>query len=455
MRDPATPIHAMGVADLSSAIAAREISVRAVVEACLARIAALNDRLAVFVHLDAEGALAAADEADAVIAQSGPLSALHGIPVGVKDIFDVAGMPTTCGSRVMGRKIATRDADMVAKLRQAGAIILGKVATHEFANGLPSLDLLDPPARNPWNTDYHPGGSSSGSGAGVAAGFFPLGLGSDTGGSARHPATHCGIAGLKPTYGLLPCKGAYPLSYSLDTVGLLAHGVRDLAVAMGALVPVDDSVRTLKGLRIGVVSHFHGSDLGDDPADPAIVAAIDDAAARFTAAGAVVTQVSLAPLQEYFAVNRVILSADAWVIHQKALRETPELYGKSQRESLLVGAFLAAEDLVKAQIRRAELVAQMDAVFGEVDILLCASSMETSQRFDTPVPLAKAYARQARAPFNITGHPAMSVAAGLAPNGLPVAIQLAAPPREEGLLLQVAAAFEALRGPMPKPPLAA
>lgn len=461
-------IHHLSLKALSQEIASARLSAVAVTEAFLARIAAHNNALGVFVHLDAEGALAQARACDAEISAGKYRGALHGIPLGIKDIIDVAGMPTTCGSRVMGRKIARSDAAIIKKARDQGAVILGKVATHEFANGLPSLDLLDPPARNPWNREYHPGGSSSGSGAGVAAGFFPLSIGSDTGGSARHPATHCGIAGLKPTYGVISCKGIFPLSFSLDTVGLLASTAEDLAIALSALAEVDPGDPTnvkapwqtiemsdlpLADLRIGFVRHFHQKDLGAEPADPDVVAALERAAALFAASGATVEDCQLAPLSEYFAVNRIILSSDAWVIHKDQLCENPELYGRSQREALATGAFIDAETLVRAQMRRAELVAQMAETFSRYDLLLCASSMETSQRFDEPGKVAKAYARQARAPFNVTGNPAISMMAGLAANGLPLAIQLAAAPFHEPLLLRAAQAYEKLRGPMPRPEL--
>src|SRR5690348_18346876 len=164
---------------------------------------------------------------------------LHGIPVGIKDIIDVAGLPTTCHSKILVNKVATADAAVIARLRQAGAIILGKLSTHEFAIGGPSFDLPFPPARNPWNPAHHPGGSSSGSGAGVAGGLFPMALGSDTGGSVRNPASACGIVGLKPTYGLVSRRGVFPLSFTLDHVGPMTRTVADNALMLEVIAGHD------------------------------------------------------------------------------------------------------------------------------------------------------------------------------------------------------------------------
>ncbi|OWU84962.1 hypothetical protein ATO6_10220 [Oceanicola sp. 22II-s10i] len=433
-----------------------------VLESCLRRIEETDGRLSVFVHLDVSGARDMAAASDRAYRAGTPRGRLDGIPVGIKDIIDVAGMPTRCGSRIMPDHPVTSDASVTRTLREQGAIILGKVATHEFANGLPSLDLPAPPARNPWNVDHHPGGSSSGSGAGVAAGMFPLGIGTDTGGSARHPASACGIVGLKPTYGAISREGVFPLSPSLDTVGLLTRSTRDAAIALEALAhpsAADPSSVTMpwttlsggtsdaEGLRIAYVRHFHEQDV---IADPEVAAGLDRAAELFSNAGARVDDYQLAAADEYFAVNRVILHSDAYAIHQDFLKDQPQDYGAAQRESLLVGAFVGAADLVRAQMRRTELVQQMARCFAEYDIILCASSMDPAGRFDDPAGTARTYARQARTPFNVTGAPAISLMSGLASNGLPISIQLAARPCDEPALIRAAAAYETIAGAMPK-----
>ena len=225
-------LHWLTAAEAAGAIRARRVSPVELTQALLDRIERLDPKLNVFIRLDGAAAMEAAKAAEAEIAAGRPRGPLHGVPVGVKDIIDVAGLPTTCHSKILMDNIAAADAVCVARLRGAGAIVLGKLSTHEFAIGGPSFDLPWPPARNPWNPDHHPGGSSSGSGAGIAAGLFPLALGSGTGGSVRNPASACGIVGLKPTYGLVSRRGVFPLSFTLDHVGPLTRSVADNALLL-------------------------------------------------------------------------------------------------------------------------------------------------------------------------------------------------------------------------------
>ncbi|MGC8478245.1 MAG: amidase, partial [Acetobacteraceae bacterium] len=265
----------------------------------------------------------------------------------------------------------------------------------------PSFDLPFPPARNPWNPAHHPGGSSSGSGAGVAAGLFPVALGSDTGGSVRNPASACGIVGLKPTYGLVSRRGVFPLSFTLDHVGPLTRSVADAALMLDAMAghdPADpgsaassarwfgrDLDRGVRGLRVGFVRHFHETDM---PAPAETGAALSEAARVLAAEGAAVRDVTLPSLNEFAGVNRVILTSEAFAVHARWLRERPEAYGALSRRRLLPGAFIAAPDYVAAQRRRAEMMAAVAAVFREVDVLLCASAMEPASRLDDPAETA-------------------------------------------------------------------
>ena len=234
-----TDLHWLTAAEAARAIATREISPVELTGALLERIDRLDPKLNVFIRLDADAAMDAAKAAEAEIAAGRLRGPLHGVPVGIKDIIDVAGLPTTCHSKVLIDNVAAADAVCVSRLRGAGAIVLGKLSTHEFAIGGPSFDLPWPPARNPWNPDHHPGGSSSGSGAGVAAGLFPMALGSDTGGSVRNPASACGIVGLKPTYGLVSRRGVFPLSFTLDHVGPLTRTVADNALMLEVIAGHD------------------------------------------------------------------------------------------------------------------------------------------------------------------------------------------------------------------------
>ncbi|HEY8288349.1 MAG TPA: amidase, partial [Acetobacteraceae bacterium] len=415
----------------------------------------LNPRLNAFIRLDADAAMQAARTAEAEIAAGRSRGPLHGVPVGIKDIIDVAGLPTTCHSKILLDNVASADAVVVQKLRQAGAIVLGKLSTHEFAIGGPSFDLPFPPARNPWNPEHHPGGSSSGSGAGVCAGLFPVALGTDTGGSVRNPASSCGIVGLKPTYGLVSRRGVFPLSFTLDHVGPLTRTVADNALMLDAMAghdPADPGSapsqarrfgrmldRSVRDLRIGFVRHFHETDV---PAHPEVTAALEDVARVLAAEGAEVRTMTLPTLTEFAGINRVILCSEAWSIHAPWLRARPGDYGKLSRRRLLPGAFMTAGDYVGAQRRRAELIAAVEDALRDVDVLLCASSMDPASRLDDPVETARTYPRQARTPFNVTGHPAVAMMAGLALNGLPLSVQFVGRYFDDAMVLRVAAAYE-------------
>ena len=452
-----TAPHALGLAEAAAQIAARRLSPVELLQDCLARIAALDPRLNAFVKLTAEEALADARAAEAEIARTGaPRSALHGIPVGLKDIIDLAGHATTCHSKLCLDRVAREDAHVTARLRAAGAVFPGKLSTHEFAIGGPAFDLPFPPARNPWNPAHHPGGSSSGSGAAVGARMLPAALGTDTGGSVRHPASHCGIAGMKPTYGLVSRRGVFPLSFTLDHVGPMTRTVRDNAILLGAMAghdPLDpgsadhapedyarDLHHGLKGLRIGFVRHFHEA---DTPASPDVAAALEEAARVLAAEGAAVKTVTLPKLTEFGAVNRMILLPEACAIHESWLRERPGDYAALTRRRLLPGMFLSGADYVQAQRRRRDLVAAVEAAFAEVDLLLCASSMDVACRIDDAEAVERTYPRQARTPFNVTGHPALSVMCGVSrAEGLPIGLQLVGPGFAEALIYRAAAAYE-------------
>ena len=458
-----TDLHYMTAAAAARAIATRELSPVELMQALLARIERLDPRLNACIRLDGEAAMARTAEAEIAAGRSrGPL---HGVPVGIKDIIDVAGLPTTCHSKVLQDNIATSDAVCVTKLRGAGAIVLGKLSTHEFAIGGPSFDLPWPPARNPWNTDHHPGGSSSGSGSGVAAGLFPMALGTDTGGSVRNPASCCGIVGLKPTYGLVSRRGVFPLSFTLDHVGPMTRTVTDNALMLEVLAghdPADPGSaaaprghyaqgldRDLRGLRVGFVQHFHEVDM---PADPEVTAALEHVARTLQLEGAEVRDINLPTLGEFAAVNRVILQSEAWAIHSAWLRGRPGDYGQLGRRRLMAGAFFGAGDYVHAQRRRLEMIAAVEEALRDVDVLLCASSMDPACRIDIPADVERTYPRQARTPFNVTGHPALAMMAGVSKAGLPLSVQFVGRNFAEATLFQVARGWERAAGTDKKHP---
>jgi len=460
-------LHWMTVAEAAGAIAARNLSPVELMEALLERIGRLDPKLNAFIRLDADAAILAARAAEAEIASGRQRGPLHGVPVGIKDIIDVAGLPTTCHSKLLIDNIASTDAVCVSRLRGAGAIVLGKLSTHEFAIGGPSFDLPWPPARNPWNTDHHPGGSSSGSGSGLAAGLFPMALGSDTGGSVRNRASACGIVGLKPTYGLVSRRGVFPLSFTLDHVGPMTRTVPDNALMLEVIAghdPLDPGSaaapaghytsaleRGVRGLRIGFVRHFDEEDM---PADPEVTAALEHVALTLQTLGAEIRDVRLPTLGEFAAVNRVILQSEAWAIHGQWLRERPGDYGQLARRRLMSGAFLSAGDYVQAARRRLEMIGAVEAALRDVDILLCASAMDPPCRIDDPEAVERTYPRQARTPFNVTGHPALAMMSGLSSGGLPLSVQFVGRYFAEATLFRVAREWERAAGMENKhPPL--
>lgn len=463
-----TAPHWMPATEIASAFAAKTLSPVELLSALLDRIGKHDPRINAFIRLDAEAAMEAARAAELEIARGRIRGPLHGIPVGIKDIIDVAGLPTTAHSKILVDNVAKADAAVIAKLRQAGAIIIGKLSTHEFAIGGPSFDLPFPPARNPWNRDHHPGGSSSGSGAGVCAGFFPLALGTDTAGSVRNPASACGIVGLKPTYGLVSRRGVFPLSFTLDHVGPMTRTVADNALLLDAIAghdPADPGSaataahgfgrlldRGVRNLRIGFVRHFHERDM---PAHPEVAAGLEEVCRVLQAEGAQVQTITLPDLNEFAGINRVILCSEAWSIHAPWLQERPGDYGQLARRRLLPGAFMTAGDYVGAQRRRAQVIAAVQDRLRDYDVLMCASSMDPASRIEDAKETGRTYPRQARAPFNVTGHPAVAMMAGLASNGLPVSVQFVGRYFHDATVLQVAAAYERAAGwHKKKPPVA-
>lgn len=454
-----TAAHWLTATEIAQGYAEKTLSPTELVKALLHRIEAVQPKLHAFIHLDAEGAMDAAKAAEQDLSHGRSRGPLHGVPVGIKDIIDVAGLPTTGHSKILVGNIAKQDAVCVAKLRQAGAIILGKLSTHEFAIGGPSFDLPYPPARNPWNPRHHPGGSSSGSGAGVASGMMPMALGTDTAGSVRNPASMCGLVGLKPTYGLVSRRGVFPLAFTLDHVGPMTRTVADNALLLDALAghdPLDPGSaatqatgfgatldRGVRGLRIGFVRHFHETDL---PAHPNVTAALEDVERILQAEGAIVETVTLPSLAEFAAVNRVILGAEAWSIHARWLRERPQDYGAITRRRLLPGAFMTAGQYVGAQRRRAEMIAIVNDRLRDYDILMCASSMDPASEIEDAAETARTYPRQARAPFNVTGHPALAMMAGLSHDLLPLSVQFIGRYFDDATVMRVAAAYEKAAG---------
>jgi aspartyl-tRNA(Asn)/glutamyl-tRNA(Gln) amidotransferase subunit A len=422
-----------------------ELSPVQLCEAWLARVERYDPLLNCFVHLDRDDLLAQARRSEARYLRGEVLGRLDGIPVAIKDVIDVAGMPTTAHSKILLGNQPNQDADCVARLRAEGALIMGKLATHEFARGGPAFDLPFPPARNPWNTAHHPGGSSSGAGAGVAGGLFPLAIGTDTGGSVRNPAAACGVIGFKGGYDRISRNGVFPLSPTLDHVGPLARHVSDIALAWRCLDrqakdpetarPYDD----LRGMRIGYLRDLH---LGTPKATDETAQALDAAARTLTDLGAVVEEAQTWPLPFYFDVNRIVLSSEAWHIHQPWLRDRPQDYAAITRRGLLEGAFYSAGDYLEAMRCRKLIRSHVLDLFERYDVLLLASSFTPACAIDDPHEVARTYSQQARVIFNLSGTPAIGMMAGLSKDGLPLSLQFAMADNREHDLLRLAATWE-------------
>ncbi|WP_159995153.1 amidase [Roseomonas sp. 18066] len=441
------------IAEASRQIRAGTLSPVTLAEAFLERIAGLDGRLNSFIRVLGDDALAEARTAAAEIAAGNWRGPLHGIPLGIKDIYNTAGIATTGHSALYRDHVPAEDATTIRLLREAGAVILGKTATWEFAIGGVSFDLPWPPARNPWDTALDPAGSSSGSGAAVAAGLCMGAMGTDTGGSIRSPAAWNGIAGLKPSYGLVSRRGVLPLSFTLDHAGPMCWTSEDCALMMQVLArhdpmdpgsadpgPIDFTSGLgsgIRGLRIGVVRHFFEADA---PADTVVTDAMESALGIFAGQGAIIRDVSLAPLETYYDLCALIMGPEAYAIHEQGLTRTPELYGSIARRRIAAGAFVSGADYVNALRLRARLVAQAAAMMQEVDLLVMPTRHtppEPLGEFDT-IMGARFYTR----PFNVLGLPALSVCSGFTGNGLPLSMQIVGRPFEDALVLKLGDAFE-------------
>jgi len=454
-----TDLAFLGIADAADLSRARKLSPVDYVEALLDRTGRLDLRYHAFICLTRDLALAAARQAEKEIAGGNWRGPLHGIPTGLKDIIDCAGVPTTAHSKVLVDNVAVADAVVTQRLKSAGAIIMGKLATHEFAIGGPSFDLPWPPAVNPWGGNHFPGGSSSGCGVALAAGMLPAALGTDTGGSVRNPASMCGITGMKPTYGRVSRRGVLPLAYSLDHVGPMTRTVRDNALLLQVLaghdpddpssanVPVPqyaaDLERGVKGLKLGLVRHFYAEDM---QAHPEQAQAIEAAAEVLGGLGAEVREIRLAPLQDYATSTRIIIRCEAFAIHRRWLAERPGDYGNLARQRILDGAAVSAADYIDAQRLRDRLTRRTLEVFAGLDAALTASSLDPPCRIDDADACARLYPRQARQPFNVTGQPAMAIPAGFTQDGLPLSLQLIGLPWQEAMLYRIARAYERTTG---------
>ncbi len=434
-------------------IASGDLSPDELICSVLERIDRITPRLEAYVSIFYEEALAEARRKTDEIVAHGSRGPLHGIPVAIKDLYDVRGKPTLAGSRVREGHVADADSEVVSRLRRAGAIIVGKTVTHEFASGVTS-----PPARNPWNLDCVPGGSSGGSGAAVAADLCMAATGTDTAGSIRIPASVNGVVGLKPTFGRVSKRGIVPLAWSLDHPGPLAKTVFDAALVLNATAGYDpadpsssdkrvpDYTSTLcngaAGLRIAIVQNWYF-----DRVDGFVARAVQEAARVFEKLGARVEEVRVPHLELAMAVHYTILASEASAYHQPTLRTVPHRYRRGTRLFLEAGELVPATDYLNAQ-RARELIRQgFREAFSGVDVIIAPSLPTTAGAFgsskvriDGEEDITQAYIRLS-VPANLAGLPALSVPCGFH-DGLPIGLQIMGKPFNEQTVLRTGYAYE-------------
>lgn len=448
------------IADAASSVAAGELAPTALVEAHLARIEQLDSELRAFVTVaeaEARSEARRLDEEAAVGRLRGPL---HGVPFGIKDLVDTAGIETTSSSRVRAGWVPATDAPIVARLKAAGAIVLGKTNTHEFAYG-----PITPPTRNAWDTSRIPGGSSGGSGVAVAARMCTAAIGTDTGGSIRIPAAFNGIVGLKPTYGRVPKSGVTPLSWSLDHVGPMTKTVRDAAAVLNVIAgrdrsdptsarePVNDYTLSLddgvSGLRLGLPRNYFREVIETD-----VLRLVDAAASQLGAVGAELVEVTVPEIDLSVPAEMGILLPEASSYHQRDLRHVPELYGLDVRSFLELGEFYLATHYVNAQRARTLVKDGMRRCFEDarLDALLVPTApmfppfvdQETLTFPDVGEQSVIGALFRACSPFNLSGQPVLTVPCGFGRDGLPVGLGIVGAPFKETTVLRIGNTYEQL-----------
>jgi aspartyl-tRNA(Asn)/glutamyl-tRNA(Gln) amidotransferase subunit A len=445
----------LSISELSDRIRNKDISPVEVVQATLARIDQLEPQLNAFNTVFADQAVAEARQAEADIGRGDYRGPLHGIPIGIKDIYECG--PTTCGSESLADYVADQDCTSVAKLKQAGAIVVGKTATYEFAYGFPTTQSYFKPTRNPWSLAHDAGGSSSGTASSTAAGLAYAGMGSCTGGSIRWPAQACGIVGLKATYGRVSRAGVYPLSWSLDHTGPLARTVTDAALMLqgcagydpldpaSAKVPVPDFTAKLgqdiKGLRIGLLRSLY-----EDDCDPKLLGPYNEAVKKFEELGARLVDLPSISLTQMQAIEWPGLFADCAAIHVNNVRHAGDKYNPHAKLYVAYGLLVSgAQYLMGAQARaqvRDDLIGALET---DVDVLMLPTSgfqVNTIQE-TSPGPSIVSKSFSVYTPiFNFTGLPAIQVPCGFDTDGLPVGFQIAGLPFDEATICQVGHAYE-------------
>ncbi|MFN0074481.1 MAG: amidase [Chloroflexota bacterium] len=443
------------ITQLAQLIQSHEISASELTHAYVDRIEAHDHNLRSYLTVTTDRARSDARRADVELAQGRSRGPLHGIPLALKDLFDTAGIRTTGGSRLFWDRVPAQDATVTSRLSAAGAVLLGKLMMHEFAIGSPYLDDAIPPARNPWSIEHVPGGSSSGSGAAVAAGLCGAALGSDTGGSIRGPAAYCGIVGLKPTYGLVSRAGVLPLSWSLDHAGPMTRTVADTALILQAIagydpddaasaqVPIPAYSRALsgssRGIRVGVPRSFIESAGG---LEPAVLAAFNESLQTLRELGAEMSEIEIPGIEHAEAIQSTIMLAEAVAYHEQPLKEQKALYSRGFLERVRPAIFHSATDYIHAQRGRTMFCRSMSEVLTRVDVIATPTMIRTAPTFREEAEGRSPLRGQFNRVFNATGQPSLSIPCGFDPKGMPIGLLISGRAFEETTVLRLGDAYE-------------
>jgi aspartyl-tRNA(Asn)/glutamyl-tRNA(Gln) amidotransferase subunit A len=447
-------LHDLSLAELAALLSGRSLSPVDLVEALIRRVEQHDGQTRAFITPTFEQARQQARTAEAEIAAGRYRGPLHGIPFGLKDIYDTRGILTSGHSRVFIDRVPGEDATAVTRLRDAGGVLLGKLATHEMAHAGPSFDLPWPPARNPWNLAHFTGGSSTGSGAAVAAGMVPVALGSDTGGSIRGPASHCGVVGLMPTFGLVSRAGVITNSYTFDHCGPLARTVEDCALVLEALAGYDPkdagSLRRpipayrqalrpdLRGLRIGVLRHHWEDDI---PASEDVRAAMDAALDVLRRLGARLEECRVRPLASYFDVKIIIAESEIFSVHQRELVARPHAFGADFRSRALPSVLFTAGDYVQATREHRRMMLEMAPLYERFDAFVTAGLGEAPRLTDHR-SVSFWQKPSLLTAWNVTGQPVLALPGGFGRHGLPLGMQIVGRPFGETEILRIGHAYE-------------
>jgi len=451
-----TELTTLSIAEAGRRMARGELTSTALTEAFLKRIEAVDHNIASYITVTADLARKAARQADMEMKGGVRRGPMHGIPIALKDIYETAGIRTTGHSHLKADYVPAIDAETVRRLKNAGAVILGKLGTHEFANGAMTPDQPFPAVLNPWNTKYQPGGSSSGSGAAVAAALCMGAMGSDTGGSIRNPAGFCATAGIKPTYGLVSRCGIFPLAFSLDTAGPLAWTVEDCALMLDVLAGHDpndpgsaqapkvdygaSTQRPVKDMRIALARGWYE---GKDAVTPDMKAGIDEAVRVLRDLGAAVEDVTFPDIWDYHACGRVIITSEAHAIHRRDAIERPEKFGYTTRRRFQLGAFITAEQYLSALRFRRQLLLDTRAAMRGYDLVMTANHWGAPDKFEEPQPIFHFFGKPSLTmPFNVTGQPALTVCCGFSSDRFAMSFQLAGHAFDEASVFAAGAAYE-------------